>query len=325
MARTTAGREREPHGLLPELESSQPAGHDYVESLRAGVKRLIELEVQAGGDEVAPLAVRSVRDVRHRLEVITHPPNVMAELRAAAGELAEVTAWLLHDADQQDAARQMNLEALRLTRRAGDRSIELLTLANMTFVALFQRQSAEALRISQAVLDGGRLTNRQRVIFKLREARALANLGARVDAMRAADDAMSAFWNGATRKDPDWAWWLDTSEVAGHVGWILLELGETTRGLAVLERAIADAPHGNVSHHFFRLSRHLEALAIAGAWRDAEAIIDELIPYVGAVRSGRARRVLKQSLARIESGRAPAHVVDGARHLGASVSASTRS
>jgi tetratricopeptide (TPR) repeat protein len=319
MARTTADREREPHGLLPELESSEPASYDYVESIRAGIQRLIKLEVLFGGDEVAPLAIRSVLSVRHRLEVVRHPLNLANELRAAAGELAEVTAWLLHDADQQDAARRMNIEALRLSRRAGDGSIELLTLANMTFVALFQRESAEALKISRAVLDGGRLTNRQRVIFKLREARALANLGARGDAMRAANDALSAFWDGASRKDPGWAWWLDTSEVAGHVGWILLELGETTRGLPMLERAITDAPRGNISHHFFRLARHLDALALAGAWRDAEAIIDELIPYVGAVRSGRARRVLRQALARIESGRAPAHVVDGARHLGATI------
>jgi len=174
-----------------ELPPAQPADQNYVDSIRATIQRLLGLSSQHGGDEVAPLAARSLHAVRRRLAFGGYSLALTTELQAAAGELAEVAGWLMHDADHQEEARRLNVEALYLLRLAGDRNIELLTLSNMSFIALFQQQPGEALMLARAALDGGHLTNRQQVMFELRRARALAQLGAKSEAIQAAQAAQA--------------------------------------------------------------------------------------------------------------------------------------
>jgi hypothetical protein len=301
--------------------SAAPADHDHVDAIHATIRHLVGLEVQHGGDDVAPLAVRLFHSVRGRLAAGGHPPHLERDLTAAAGELAEVAAWLLHDADHQAAARQLNVEALRLSRLAGDRSIELLTIANAAFISLFLRQPGEALTLARAALADDRLTNRQRVIFRLREARALAQLGAGSDALRAAVEAASAFEDGATREDPAWSWWVDSSEVTGHVAWTHIEAGEPARAAPILQRSVEASPPGHANNHVFRLARFLGATVDAGAWSDAEEVAGRMLPAVAQVRSGRAVRLLRGSIARIAAGDAPARLRDAGRTLASALAA----
>jgi transcriptional regulator with XRE-family HTH domain len=255
-----------------ELPPAAAADHRYVETVHDTIRHLVALEVVGGGDEVAPLAARSFQSVRRRLAAGNHPRHLDRDLTAAAGELAEVAAWLLHDADQQEAAQQLNVEALYLSRLAGDRSIELLTMCNMAFVSLFLRRPGEALMLARAAQDGGRLTNRQRVIFQLREARALAQLGDGTSALRLAEAAASAFEDGATGEDPKWSWWVDTSEVMGHVAWTLVEAGQPRRAGPILQRSVEACPAAHANNHLFRLARYLGAAVDAKAWSDAEEV-----------------------------------------------------
>jgi hypothetical protein len=314
--------QRPPSALAAlELLSTAPADHDYVDAVHAAIRHLVGLEVQHGGDGVAPLALRLFHSVRGRLAAGGHPPHLERDLTAAAGELAEVAAWLLHDADRQEAARRLNTEALRLSRLAGDRSIELLTMANMAFVSLFLGRPGEALTLARAALADDRLTNRQRVIFRLREARSLAQLGARSDALRAAAEAAAAFEDGATRDDPAWSWWIDSSEVTGHVAWTCVEAGEPGMAAPILQRSVEASPPGHANNHVFRLARFLGATVDAGAWSDAEEVAGRVLPAVAQVRSGRAVRLLRRSLGRIEAGDAPARLRDAGRTLASALAA----
>jgi transcriptional regulator with XRE-family HTH domain len=49
------------------IPPAAPADHEYVEAIHATIRNLVGLEVQHGGDEVAPLALRSFREARRRL------------------------------------------------------------------------------------------------------------------------------------------------------------------------------------------------------------------------------------------------------------------
>jgi hypothetical protein len=75
--------------------------------------------MKLGSDELAPLALRYLRAARRRLDQRHYELSVERELQAALTELAEIAAWLLHDAGRQDAARQAGYEALHLARLAG--------------------------------------------------------------------------------------------------------------------------------------------------------------------------------------------------------------
>jgi transcriptional regulator with XRE-family HTH domain len=307
------GRSAIEPAALTAYPAGEPADAAYVDAIHATMGHLVALELQHGGDDVAPLAARYFEAVRRRVAAGAWTPGVERDLVAAAGELAEVAGWLAHDADRQDAARRLNVEALHLSRLAGDRSVELLTMSNAAFIALFERQPGEALMIARAALADERLTGRQRVIFRLREARALAQLGDAAAAARAAQGAESAFYDGATSGDPEWSWWVDESEVVGHVAWAHIEAGRPELAVPILERAVDAVGPGHVNHRLFRLSRFLGALVEAEAWADTEEAIDRVLPYVAEVRSGRAVRLLGQSAEHLD--RAPGPLREAGHHL----------
>jgi transcriptional regulator with XRE-family HTH domain len=312
-------QEREnPCELIPatlDMPSAEPATYEFLGSMRRAMSTIVSLEVQFGGDDVAPLALRTFRKVRDRIAVGGHPASLERDLLAAAGEMAEIAGWLLHDADQQEAARQVSIEALTLSHLAGDRSIELLTMSNLAFFALFQKRPGDALMLARRALSDARLTHRQRVIFQLREARSLAQLGARTEAIRGAERAQSAFLDGGTSTDKEWEWWVDPSEVVGHAAWTHIEAGEPARAAALLQDAVEACPREHVNSRFFRMARFLDATIASSAWSDVGEVIRRLTPYASEVRSGRTVRLLKESARRIEQSSPPSAVREGSRHL----------
>jgi hypothetical protein len=169
--------------------------------------------------------------------------------------------------------------------------------------------------LARAAQDGGRLTNRQRVIFQLREARALAQLGDGTGAVRLAEAAASAFEDGATREDPEWSWWVDTSEVMGHVAWTLVESGRPRRAAPILQRSVEACPAAHANNHLFRLARYLGATVDAEAWSDAEDVARRVLPQAAEVRSGRAVRLLMRSIRRMEAEAAPGRPSEAAHDL----------
>jgi transcriptional regulator with XRE-family HTH domain len=293
---------------------AEPADADYVAGVRATVQRLVGLEIAHGGTEIADLRARCFRSVRQRLAAGA-APAVTRDLQAAAAEMAEVAGWLLHDADRQDAARQMNNEGLFLARLTGDRSMELFILANASLVALFTHQPGEALMIANAALDSGDLTARERVIFRTRQARALAQLGDGRAALRNMDEAQSTFWDGASSSDPAWAWWVDAAEVRAHIALAHGDLGEAGKSADLLQRSVEDCPPRRLGARFIYLAQQLRASIEAEAWSDAEAVIAQSVPYIGEVHSERTRALLSRAVAEMHSRPAPGRLLEAGRHL----------
>jgi hypothetical protein len=63
----THQRPVEPIAATLDMPSTAPADHDYVEAIHATIRHLVGLEIQHGGDEVAPLALRCFQEARRRL------------------------------------------------------------------------------------------------------------------------------------------------------------------------------------------------------------------------------------------------------------------
>lgn len=296
----------------------EPAGPEYVASLHAAVPHLIGLDNQFGGDDIAGLAVRTFRGAKGRLEAGLYRPGVELDLQAAAGELAEVAGWLLHDAGQEEASRQLGHESLMLSRLSGDRSMEHLVLANVSLQALFQRRPGEALQIARAEQARGGLSPRLQVIFGIREARALAQLGDDGGTKAALARAVDAFGEGPGRLDPAWAWWVDGSEFALHRGLALADLGDQGGALRLLQQAVEDCPPRRRNARFIYLVQFLRSLIAAGAWRDAEVVLRETAGLAGEVGSTRTRRMLCEALDQLVATAAPSTLRDMAQRMRAS-------
>jgi hypothetical protein len=82
---------------------------------------------------------------------VSAAPASSADLYSAAAELGEVAGWLLYDACKHDLVRRINHEALNRSRLAGDRSMELLILQNMSMHAGHLERPVEVLRRDSVV------------------------------------------------------------------------------------------------------------------------------------------------------------------------------
>jgi tetratricopeptide (TPR) repeat protein len=314
-AHTPAPAVSTPAPPLAGWPATEPADQEYVGAMHAAVQHLVGLDNAFGGNEIAALATRTFRRAQSHLAAGLYVPAVERDLQAGAAELAEVAGWLLHDASDEDSSRRLSQEALLLARLAGDRSMEHLTLANMSLQAIFQRRPGEALQIARAELAAGPLPPRLQVIFGIREARALAQLGDEDATRRALDTATSAFQEGPSRLDPAWAWWVDASEFALHRGLALVDLGDLAGALPLLQQAIEGCPPHRRNARFIYVAQFLRALIDAGAWQDVETVIREATNLAGEVGSARTLGLLRDAVSLLTLAPAPAAVREAAERM----------
>jgi hypothetical protein len=235
-----------------------------------------------------------------------------------------MVAWLLHDAGHQDAARRAAYEALHLARLAGSpEQLDLFILGNRAHVEVFTDRPGAALQIARAALGTDNLSSRLTAMFRIREARALAQLGDRAGTESALASARSTLLDGVSASDPQWSWWLDEPELTHHCGQALASLGVHNRALALLQQANEDCPPNRVSGRFIYLAHSMDEAVRVGdsAWNDAEFILEQTLPYAEEVGSGRAAYVLREAASRLEQLPVPANLRDAGRHLRAVLAA----
>ena len=203
----------------------------------------------------------------------------------AVAELGELTGWLLFDAERHREARQVNRIALALT---DDPSLRWFILSNQALASVHIGLHREALRIAED--PGGRPPRRVQALFDVRAARALAELGARDAARHRFDRARSAFLDGPAPRDPNWTWWFDERELAGHHSLLHAALGEHDQAIALLRQAVDEAsqPWARYIHR----AQLLRVCLDAGAHDDAEPVALDLVPMTGTMSSARTEQIL---------------------------------
>lgn len=288
--------------------SGRPADAAYVERVRQTSQALVRLDTEHGGDDVLPLALRAFRAVNHRLGCGGYEPGVERDLMAAAGEAAEVAAWLAYDADRQDVSRQVIHEALMLSQQAGDASMELFEWTHLAMQSVHLHRPAEAMRITTGLLDDG-LPPRAAALMDIRRGRALAQLGSGGEALAALGRAQAALSDGPGPRDAAWTWWVTDAEVLWHTGMARAELGQWMAAVPLL-RESADLRAGYRRARYNDLTHLLNALAHVGDWAEAEPVLAEVAGDAGDVGSGRTTNLLRRVTGRIIRAGAPSRVAD---------------
>lgn len=271
--------------------------------MRECSQALVRLDTEHGGDDVLPLALGAFQEARGRLG-----PGAERDLVAAVGELGEVAAWVAFDADRQDVSRRVVREALALSRRAGDRGMELFELTHLALQSVHLHRPREALRVTTELLDA-RLPPRVAALFAIREGRALAQLGRGADALAALDRARSAVLDGVAPHDPSWTWWITDAEVLWHTGMAHAELGDWTAAAPRLRRS-AELRAGHRRTRYNDLVYLLNALAHVGGWDEAEPVLAEATRLADEVGSARTANLLRRVAGRIVRADAPSTVAD---------------
>lgn len=234
------------------------------------IARLAARDAVHGSGTVADEALRAFRGTR-------------CADREAVAELGELTGWLLFDAERHREARQINKTALALTK---DPDLRWFILSNQALASVHTGQFGEALRIAEN--PGGRPPRRVKALFDVRAARALAELGARHDALRRFDRARNAFLDDPAPRDPTWTWWFDERELTGHHGLLHASLGNHDEAIPLLHKA-ADESTEPWARYIYR-THLLRTLLAAGA--DHDAVATDVIPMIGTIASARTEKLL---------------------------------
>ncbi|MGH6628403.1 MAG: helix-turn-helix domain-containing protein, partial [Burkholderiales bacterium] len=306
-----------PWGVVSDTNSAsvEPIDEAFIISLRTRMRELLALDAQVGGNETSTQALRLFRSAHRRLGVIPCPKKLQRELHATVGELAEIAGWLFYDADQQDAMRRINQEALYCLRWAGHRSLELLTLQNMSMQAEYLNRPNEALCIVQSVREVDRLSPRLDSLFLARGAHALAQQQQRSEAVRTFQKAKALYLDGPCDADPAWATWVDDRQFAWFEAMVWAELGEHDKPVHIFAEALAASPKHRVRGLYSRTVYLFESLVNVGDWREAEQLIPKLAPYISEVGSGRTANILRKTLYIVHNTGTTPTLEDGAAWL----------
>ncbi|MEU1816910.1 hypothetical protein ABZ543_17190 [Streptomyces roseifaciens] len=288
-------------------QQDEGAGSLDVAALTA---QLLRTDRTSGARRAAPEALRAVNAARHQVEA-SHTLHY-----EALTELLQVAAWILFDAEQHRLSHVLNHQALKLSRRLpGERrSIELLVRSVLCLQQAHLGRPSNSLRISSAVLAGQDLPERVAAIFHVREARAYAQLRLKKEALRSLSAAEELLGDNPSDRDPSWAWWFDRTELTGHRGLALADLGDLEAAASHLHDATAtsEAP----AYRSLFSTELASALARAGAWREADAWMAPLVEAVPQMGSVRSLNSLMHATRIIDRGRSvPRGLRNTGRHL----------
>ncbi|WP_007023145.1 helix-turn-helix transcriptional regulator [Saccharomonospora iraqiensis] len=293
-----------------------PLDADYVEGLHERIRELVVMDGKFGGDSTSRLALSLFRAVRRKLGKAECSRRVERDLHAAAGELGEVTGWLLFDAGEHDLARDVNHEALHLSRMAGDSRMELLTLQNMSMHAGYLGHAAEARRIARMVLETRDLSPRMRALFHTREARALALGGADYAARDTFRKAHSLYLEGVRDDDPAWSWWITDPELSWHQGMINADSAQWSSAIEAFHESVTQLPPHALRGRYVHLACLLDAQMRAASWDDARQTTERILPLVDEIGSTRSAEILRGTLAYVEEdAQALTRIREPAEHL----------
>jgi hypothetical protein len=271
---------------------SEIEGSELLESINSHIHEIVALDNRFGGADLLRLSTRFFRNLRDQLGAGSYDPRLERDLHSAAGELAEVVGWLAYDAEAHDLCRRMNQESLYFTRLAGDKTVELLTLQNLSMHAAAEGRPREAFQIARSVLEGDyKLSPRIKALFLTRKARALAQSGDE-SALRHLPEIRDLYLIGVTDSDPTWAWWIDDRELAWHEAMVHRDLGLASEAIDHFERSVMATPADEIRSQYLHRAYLLQSQVDNNDWDAAERTAGQLIPLSREVASTRTTVIL---------------------------------
>lgn len=291
-------------------KTGAPIDSDYIEGLHHDIKEYVRLDQRQGGGITSQLIVQGFHQARRRMETSEIRKELKRDTLSAVSEIAEVAGWSLYDAEHHDQAQEMNIKALSLARKAGDRSMELFILQNMSMHAGHLGRARESLDIAHLALSMGHLSPRVQSLFRLREARSLAQLGAATDARRQLKRAKELHSEGIRDDDPHWSWWVDETEFAWHEGMLTTHLGDKVKALDFFDFAASGIPERRTRTYYSYRASALLSHVINQSWVNAEQSMLALLKYAGFIGSRRGDRTIELALNHLDHLNAPDTIRD---------------
>jgi tetratricopeptide (TPR) repeat protein len=281
---------------------------DDVEALRACSDQFTDMDRHHGGGLARTyLADFLTRDVAPLLRG-SYTDSTGRELLAAAADLTGQAAFMSYDIGDHGAAQRAFIQALRLSKAAGDRTHGAHTLANMAVQAIFLSQPAEAVRLARAAVDGAGRNPGAAVIACLSTVEANAHaLAGDLHAYRTAYGRAERALGRMDDSGPRWARYFTPAHLAGTAMRSLLDLGRPGEALTHQD-AVLGVRAGNTRTLALHTALTATVHAHAGNIDQAAALAIQALRQARHVRSHRVAARITQLSAALEPHRSTAGV-----------------
>ncbi|MGH4001687.1 MAG: hypothetical protein ACRDTJ_29970 [Pseudonocardiaceae bacterium] len=200
------------------------------------MRRLTELAAQHGGGSVCQVAEGMAQRLQDALRQGSYLPSVGRELQKVTASAMEHAAWLAYDAGWSQRARRWWLETCHFADVSDAPDVRVTALVTMALQANRAGDGREALELvhtARRTLKHDQARNPGRLsLFAAREAVGHAQLGDRMAASSAIDQAHQWLDHGRGGDEPFWLDFWGPADLAFH---------ETRVALAIRQGASAEA------------------------------------------------------------------------------------
>lgn len=291
---------------LPEL--SRPAtggrlGGDLPQKLRQRTARLRRLDDVLGGGDTYRTYLGEYQSTRALLRHNSYTQETGRGLLSVLAEQAQQAGWAAFDGGRHAEARGLYEASRTAAVDAEDAALAGNALAFLAYQRLRgdreERQSAVQTAARSCAMAGPDAAPGVRALLSERLAWAHAVAGHADETERALDTAQTALAEIDGTPQPDWAAWVDETELQIMSGRCWTELRRPLRAVPTLEAALAQYDDSHARDKALYLSWLADSYLAAGEIEQAARVISRALDLSSGVASVRPRERLVPVLQRL--------------------------
>lgn len=266
-------------------------GSSLPDQLRDRTARLRRLDDILGGGDTHRVYLGEYQATKRLLREGTYTETTGRDLLSVLAEQAQQAGWAAFDAGRHDDARGLYEDSHHAATTAGDHVLAANALA---FLAYQERdpRAAEHIALQSCHTAGPHAPPSARALLHERRAWAHALAGEPGETERALEEAVGALAERADAPQPDWAAWVDHTELQIMTGRCWAELGRPLRAVPVLEQALSGFDDAHARDKALYMTWLASAYMSAGEVEQAAATATRVLTLAAGVASVRPRQKL---------------------------------
>ena len=258
------------------LRAGRRIGPTLLHTMEARVVELRHLDDTVGSADLLPAIVTELGHAEDLAREASFSEQTGRRLFTVIGELAQLAGWVASDAGHYQHAQRLYLSGVTAADTAGDRALGAQLLSSLAYQIATIGKRDDALLIARtAVTAAAHATPVVRALLSERVAWAAARTHDQQATRRALDAVDDAYDERApTIAEPEWAYWLNRTEIDVMAARCLIELGTPATAEPLLTRALAGYNPTHAREVALYQTWLAEGHARAGDLDAARAILD---------------------------------------------------
>lgn len=285
-------------------------GRHYPQRLRERTARLRRLDTVLGGGDTYRVYLGEYQATKALIRDTSHSEATGRALRSVLAEQAQQAGWAAFDAGREADAAELHRLSHEAAVEAGDLPLAGNALAFLAYQCLPEDpRGGRELAVRSVAEAGAGAPPGVRALLHQRLAWAHASAGEPCAAERALAAAEAALTE-IDGPQPDWARWVDHTEVQIMAGRCWTEFHRPLRAVPVLEKALGRYDDTHARDKSIYLSWLARAYLTAGEPEEAAVVVGRALELSADVSSARPCAHLAPVLRRLDAHRAVGKVAE---------------